>query len=179
MRRPSVSLHVETSLRVLPERANFSEWAAPKPARIPKLAGKRATTRKRDRNCAGDERRPPFPFPLRLPPLSPIPRRLGGTGDRSSLRDPASTSNVGAIDRQILEEALRKTYGDKSAPAGRAGLKRTNLGGQVAKPRRRRPVELAYAYRPERYHEIWRRNALASRVRASCSFSSICCPSEH
>jgi DNA-binding NtrC family response regulator len=38
---------------------------------------------------------------------------------------------VGAIERQILEEALRKTNGNKSAAAGMLGLKRTTLAAKL------------------------------------------------
>jgi transcriptional regulator with GAF, ATPase, and Fis domain len=38
---------------------------------------------------------------------------------------------VGAIERQILEEALRKTHGNKSAAAGMLGLKRTTLAAKL------------------------------------------------
>jgi DNA-binding NtrC family response regulator len=38
---------------------------------------------------------------------------------------------VGAIERQILEEALRKANGNKSAAAGMLGLKRTTLAAKL------------------------------------------------
>jgi transcriptional regulator with GAF, ATPase, and Fis domain len=40
-------------------------------------------------------------------------------------------TTVGAIERQILEEALRKTNGNKSAAAGMLGLKRTTLAAKL------------------------------------------------
>ena len=40
-------------------------------------------------------------------------------------------STVGSIERQILEEAMRKSGGNKTAAAGMLGLKRTTLAAKL------------------------------------------------
>ncbi|HLH42294.1 MAG TPA: sigma-54 dependent transcriptional regulator [Bryobacteraceae bacterium] len=62
-------------------------------------------------------------------------------GGRFEERDPAFSAipdhgldfqrTVGDIERRILEEALRKTHGNKSAAAGMLGLKRTTLAAKL------------------------------------------------
>jgi DNA-binding NtrC family response regulator len=38
---------------------------------------------------------------------------------------------IGEIERQVIEEALRKTHGNKTAAAGILGLKRTTLAAKL------------------------------------------------
>jgi DNA-binding NtrC family response regulator len=73
----------------------------------------------------------PHDFPL----AAPVPRSLSATSGSPTIAVPDAgfdfDQTVGHIELQILEEALRKTGGNKTAAAGLLGLKRTTLAAKL------------------------------------------------
>jgi DNA-binding NtrC family response regulator len=73
----------------------------------------------------------PHDFPLAAPAARPLP---ASSVSRTIAVPDAGLDfdqTVGCIERQILEEALRKTAGNKTAAAGMLGLKRTTLAAKL------------------------------------------------
>lgn len=73
--------------------------------------------------------------PHDFPPADPAPRPLPAASVSRTIALPDAgldfDQTVGGIERQILEEALRKTGGNKTAAAGMLGLKRTTLAAKL------------------------------------------------
>jgi DNA-binding NtrC family response regulator len=67
-------------------------------------------------------------------PLPAVPRSATVTREHS-IALPASgmdfEEKIGQIERQILEEAMRRTHGNKTAAAEMLGLKRTTLSAKL------------------------------------------------
>ena len=69
----------------------------------------------------------PADFPLPMESRSCQPGRAIPVPDSGLDFD----RTIGGIERQVIEEALRKTHGNKTAAAGILGLKRTTLAAKL------------------------------------------------